>query len=118
MLMACVNALNRANPISTVMRIFRYIATRDMCQCPQSGKSHFYANRKKRIVQGLYGVNALNRANPISTFLGYLEVVQLMALCQCPQSGKSHFYPALLELAYLAALRTCFCGYFSEYSDN
>ena len=68
MLMACVNALNRANPISTVMRIFRYIATRDMCQCPQS--------------------------------------------------GKSHFYPALLELAYLAALRTCFCGYFSEYSDN
>ena len=38
--------------------------------------------------------------------------------CQCPQSGDAHFYPASLEPAYLAALQTCFCRYFSEYSDN
>ena len=64
-----------------------------MCQCPKSGKPHFYVDT------GEVSDEHFN-------------------VCQCPKSGKPHFYPALLEPAYLAALRACFCRYVSEYSDN
>ena len=37
-----VNALNRANPISTVFDFQNCSNANGMCQCPQSGKSHFY----------------------------------------------------------------------------
>ena len=62
----CVNALSRANPISTdCMGIF--YACFCKCQCPVSGESHFYP--------GEYCIKEVQ-----------------YGLCQCPVSGESHFY--------------------------
>ena len=92
----CVNALNRANPISTKQNTATRLQSLRLCQCPQSGKSHFYSEPLQR-------------------------KEKKMNLCQCPQSGKSHFYrwkvhkkeekcsfvsmPSIGQIPFLHALR-------------
>ena len=79
-----VNALNRANLISNVMKSYLWQRT---FRC----------------------VNALNRANLISTLRTLTITRQKRRMCQCPPSGDPHFYPALSEPAVLAVLRARFC---------
>ena len=110
-----VNALYRANPISTVEVLVNALQ-KEVCQCPSSGESHFYGYEKKQNGAGEHRVNALHRANPISTsgkkrpmssarsvsmpFIGRIPFLldnskafeTITDLCQCPSSGESHFY--------------------------
>ncbi len=62
----CVNALSRANLISTWKRCYLLMHTQ-LCQCPKSGKPHFYAASASQTHEEVFW-------------------------CQCPKSGKPHFY--------------------------
>ena len=64
-----------------------------LCQCPVSGKSHFYRLQHQLLKKQKNCVNALYRASLIST-------------------------PPLRKPSIYAGSRACFCRYFSEYSEN
>ena len=61
-----VNALTRANPISTHFEETIENLNKK-CQCPNSGQPHFYREKHRPTLSHEYSVNALTRANPIST---------------------------------------------------
>ena len=63
-----------------------------MCQCPVSGKSHFYARYMHETQKVERCVNALYRASLISTLEPKYQEPKREKMCQCPVSGKSHFY--------------------------
>ena len=63
-----------------------------MCQCPQSGLSHFYTAVVEEESDEDECVNALSRAYPISTDDGKGNGDPEQHVCQCPKSGLSHFY--------------------------
>ena len=77
-----------------------------MCQCPESGKPHFYAVLSSYTTNVTYCVNALSRANLISTEVGDLDELDA-AKCQCPESGKPHFYVRIAALLILDELCQC-----------
>ena len=113
-----VNALSRANPISTEQEQKPAEQPTEQCQCPKSGKPHFYESCGNPERHRGTMCQCPKSGKP-HFYVDTGEVSdEHFNVCQCPKSGKPHFYPALLEPAYLAALRACFCRYFSEYSDN
>ena len=69
----CVNALSRANLIST--------------------ERYYYG-----IPFSIPCVNALSRANLISTLQTRIVAIMVVfALCQCPKSGEPHFYKSFVN---------------------
>ena len=64
-----------------------------MCQCPQTGNTHFYrAPAKKR----LKDIDVSTPSNGQHSFLRPNSILGgrcLYGMCQRPQTGNTHFYP-------------------------
>ena len=65
---------------------------KDRCQCPQSGKPHFYFlglstnSNKSEVCQ------CPQSGNPHFYVMTWDELKKKYGMCQCPQSGNPHFY--------------------------
>ncbi len=89
--MRCVNALSRADFISTQCgrpRPQRWICVNAL------RRADFISTRSVEAAEDgeITGVNALSRADFISTFSGSWLPAAIVMMCQCPKSGGLHFY--------------------------
>ena len=86
-----VNALSRANPISTENLFIARAMSKEVCQCPVSGESHFYGSHRGR--QGFHLRVSMPCLGRIPFLQRTITLQQWFAgMCQCPVSGESHFY--------------------------
>ncbi len=80
----------------------------DLCQCPMSGKPHFYSIGR---AADLYSARCVSM--PYVGQASFLPLGTLMEdandnLCQCPMSGKPHFYVRITEKE-VDAVNVCQC---------
>ena len=87
------------------------------CQCPISGRPHFYVQNSQTAITKSLGVNALSRADLISTSLSRKITRHKKCVNALSRANLISTLP-LREPSVYAALRACFCMYFSEYSDK
>ena len=87
----CVNALKGATFISTKIFWSKNYRIIELCQCPERGDLHFYAET----VDTLSADEAVSmpwKGRPSFLQRNPLEIQTHPKVCQCPERGDLHFY--------------------------
>ena len=91
---SCVNALQRAIPISTLRKEKQHGRCKNVCQCPSTGNPHFYVPDARRHKENSPGLcQCPSTGNPHFYACKSVRISYPTAVCQCPSTGNPHFYP-------------------------